>query len=48
MEFAEVRKRVESAGSRIISMSPPETEAFVKGESQKWSQFVRQAGIKAE
>ena len=48
MESTEVRKRMENAGWRVISMSPSESEAFVKSENQKWSQFIRQAGIKAE
>lgn len=44
----EARKRLESGGWHILSMTPAETTGFVKAESDKWTQFLRQAGIKAE
>jgi tripartite-type tricarboxylate transporter receptor subunit TctC len=48
MQMPEVRKRLESNGWRLISMTPAQTEAFVKAEAAKWPQFLRQAGIKPE
>lgn len=48
MQVPEVRKRLESNGWRLISMTPAQTEAFVKAEAAKWPQFLRQAGIKPE
>ena len=37
---AEVRRRLEATGWRIISMSPEETRAFVRGEAEKRSAVV--------
>jgi tripartite-type tricarboxylate transporter receptor subunit TctC len=48
VESPDTRKRLESGGWRMLSMSPAETEAFVKSEAEKWPKFLQQAGIKAE
>lgn len=48
MQTPELRKRMETGGIRPISMPPKETEQFVKAETEKWTQFLRNAGIKAE
>jgi tripartite-type tricarboxylate transporter receptor subunit TctC len=48
LEIPDTRKRLETNGWRIISMSSAETEAFVKSEAEKWPRFLQQAGIKAE
>ena len=48
MQNPDVLKRLETSGIRPISMTPKETERFVKAESEKWAQFLRNAGIKAE
>jgi tripartite-type tricarboxylate transporter receptor subunit TctC len=45
---ADVRRRLENNGWRIISMSPEETRAFVKREAEKWPALLRQAGIRPE
>jgi len=45
---AEVRRRLEATGWRIISMPPEETRAFVRGEAEKWPALLRQAGIRPE
>ena len=45
---AAVRRRLEANGWRIISMSPEETQAFVKREAEKWPALLRQAGIRPE
>jgi tripartite-type tricarboxylate transporter receptor subunit TctC len=44
----DIRKRLEATGVRTFSMNARETERFVKSETDKWTQFLRQAGIKAE
>ena len=48
MQNPEVRSRLETAGVRPLTMTPAETERFVKAESEKWPQVIRQAGIKAD
>lgn len=48
LQAPDVRKRLESNGWQVISMSPAETERFVKGEAEKWLKFLQLAGIKAE
>jgi len=48
LENAEVRKRMEANGWRILSMSPAETGRFVRSEAEKWPKFLQQAGIRAE
>ena len=48
MQNPDVLKRLETSGIRPISMAPKDTERFVKAESEKWAQFLRNAGIKAE
>ena len=48
MPDAEVRRRLEATGWRIISMSPEETRGFVRGEAEKWPALLRQAGIRPE
>ena len=48
MRTPDVLKRMETSGIRPISMAPKDTERFVKAESEKWAQFLRNAGIKAE
>ena len=48
MANQELRMRLETAGWRIIAMSRDDTDAFVRSENAKWSQFIRLAGIRAE
>ncbi len=43
-----VKQRLEGNGWRILSMSPAETEAFVRNEAEKWPRFLNQAGIRAQ
>jgi tripartite-type tricarboxylate transporter receptor subunit TctC len=45
---AEVRRRLEATGWRVISMSPEETRAWVAREAEKWPALLRQAGIRPE
>ena len=44
----DIRKLFDANGWRILTMSPGETEAFIKAEAEKWPQFLRQAGIRAQ
>jgi tripartite-type tricarboxylate transporter receptor subunit TctC len=48
LESAEMRKRMEASGWRVLSLPPGETESFVKSEAKKWLDFLQKAGIKAE
>lgn len=48
VETAEVRRRMEANGWRIISMSPEEMRTFVRREAEKWPALLRQAGIQPE
>jgi tripartite-type tricarboxylate transporter receptor subunit TctC len=48
MQSADLRARMEASGWRILSMPPQETEAFVRAEVRKWSEFLRQAGVRAD
>jgi tripartite-type tricarboxylate transporter receptor subunit TctC len=45
---ADVRRRLEANGWRILAMSPEDTRAFVKREAEKWPALLRQAGIQPE
>ena len=42
------RKRLESGGWRIISMTPAETSKYLAGDVERWTKFLRQTGVKAE
>ena len=44
----DTRSRLEASGWRLLSMSPSQTEAFVKSEAEKWPKFLQQAGIRPE
>ena len=48
VDDAETRKRLEAAGWRAISQTPAETARFVAAEVDRWTTFLRQAGIKAD
>lgn len=48
MQAPEMRNRVESLGFRVMTMTPAETERFVKAEIEKWPPFLRRSGIKAD
>ena len=48
MQTPDVVKRLETSGIRPLSIAPNDSERFVKAESEKWAQFLRNAGIKAE
>ncbi len=45
---AETRKRLEAGGWRAIAQTPAETTRFVAAEVDRWTTFLRQAGIKAD
>ena len=48
MKAPDVLKRMETSGIRPIAMEPKDTERFVRAETDKWGQFLRDAGIKAD
>ena len=48
LESAEVRKRMETNGWRILAMPPAEVQRFVRDEAERWPKFLKQAGITAE
>ena len=48
VDEADTRKRLETGGWRAISQTPAETTRFVAAEVERWTSFLRQAGIKAD
>ncbi len=48
MTNADVKTRLQQGSGRILHMSTPETEAFVKSEVVKWTGLLKQAGIEPE
>lgn len=48
MQSPEMRNRVESLGFKVTTMTPSETERFVKAEIEKWPPLLRRLGIKAD
>ncbi len=48
LDFAETRKRFEVEGAEVVKIGTAEFSALIAAETAKWSQVVRQAGIKAE
>jgi tripartite-type tricarboxylate transporter receptor subunit TctC len=48
LKDAQVRRRLEANGWRLMSMSPEDTRQFVKREAEKWPPLLRQAGIRPE
>ena len=43
-----LRARFETSGWRLSTLSPAEGSALVKTETERWTQFLRKAGIRAE
>jgi len=48
MESDEMRNRLQSAGWRIFSLSPPETEKYLTIEAERWVPLLRRAGVTVE
>jgi tripartite-type tricarboxylate transporter receptor subunit TctC len=48
LDSAETRKRFELEGAEVLRMSPPEFAGLIAAETDKWTQVVKQAGIRAE
>lgn len=48
MRNAELRKRLQTYGIRLVSMSPEETDKLIQSDLKKWPDFLRRAGIKAD
>ena len=48
VDNADVRRRLEANGWRIMSMPAEETRAFVRAEAEKWPALLRQAGIRSD
>ena len=48
MKSPELPKRLEAQGIRPLYLSQAQTDEFLKAELQKWPQFLRKAGIKAD
>lgn len=48
VDNADVRRRLEATGWRVMAMSADETRALVKREAEKWPAILRQAGIRPE
>ena len=48
VDSPEMKKRFEVEGAEALHMSPREFGALIAAETNKWTQVVKQAGIKAE
>jgi tripartite-type tricarboxylate transporter receptor subunit TctC len=48
VDSAEMKKRFEVEGAEALHMNPREFGALIAAETAKWTQVVKQAGIKAE
>ena len=48
VESPEMKKRFEVEGAEALRMSPADFGALVAAETKKWTQVVKEAGIKAE
>lgn len=48
MRSPDLLKRLETNDWKTIAISQQDSEAFVKSEAEKWTQFIRKAGIKAQ
>lgn len=48
MQLPEVRRRMEVEGERYSPNTPEQFARFLRAETAKWGQLVREAGLKAE
>ena len=48
LDNADVRRRLEATGWRVITMGAEETRAFVTREAEKWPAILRQAGLQPD
>jgi len=48
MAEPELKSRLEKSGVDVLSLSVPAADAFIKSEYDKWTGFIRQAGITIE
>ncbi len=45
LTYPEVVTRFENSGGRVLSLSPADTEALVRRDTERWSRLVREAGL---
>jgi tripartite-type tricarboxylate transporter receptor subunit TctC len=45
--LAEVAALFAKTGGRLLTLSPPETEALIRRDVQRWTKLIREAGISA-
>ncbi len=48
MRDAEMVARLESQGAEVVTGTPQEFQAHIRGEIARWAQITREAGIQAE
>jgi tripartite-type tricarboxylate transporter receptor subunit TctC len=48
LEASAVRERLRGLGAEPIPMAPERFAQFVRSESEKWGQVVRQAGVRLQ
>jgi len=48
LELAEIRESFAKQGAEVAGGTPGEYDAFIRAESARWREVVKQAGIKAE
>lgn len=48
LNHRELRQKFESTAGEVFSLSPTETENFIRAEGRKWAAILRDAGIKPQ
>jgi len=48
LAMPEVKERLQALGYEVDGLRPEEFEALINKENNRWSNFIRQSGIKAE
>ena len=48
LDEPETQKRLLALGAEILKSTPDEFAAYIKSESEKWGNLVRQSGAKVE
>ncbi len=48
LRSADVRERIVGEGMEVVASTPEEFAAYIKSETEKWTKFIKSAGIKPQ
>ena len=48
MQLPEVRQRLAAASAEPMGLTPAQTAAYMKQETERWGAVIRAAGVKLE